>query len=237
MTLRILHALLTLRSISAAETVAFPLHLPQLRKVNMAYTKLVSALARANSTNVNKMLVPPGRYRSTMASAKSQEERSQLDGCAVVEAEPVELISQNKRLPKAHIYQVNVDFNNTQEAYKSKRNIELIRSLLVFRLCAIDTLVEKNKEVSLKTKVFVVVAYVKIDVFILTSVTLSVNGADEEVVRSEDIREDNEDDLLWSVCSRGRPQRHQTPDPEEPGFWCGGRFGLQCRGGSDTRGG
>lgn len=83
-----------------------------------------------------------------MATAKSQEERSRLDGCAVVEAEPVELISHTKPLPKAHKNQVNVDFDNTQEAYKSKTNIELLRSLLVFRLCAIDTLVEKNKEVS-----------------------------------------------------------------------------------------
>lgn len=116
----------------------------------MSYTKLVSALARANSTNINKMLVSPGRYRSTVASAKSQEAKSQLDGCAVVEAEPLELISHTKPPAKAHKNQVNVDFDNTREAYKSKRNIELLRSLLVFRLCAIDSLVEKNKEVSSK---------------------------------------------------------------------------------------
>lgn len=116
----------------------------------MSYTKIASALARANPTSVNKMLVTPGRYRSTVASAKSQEERSQLDGCAVVEAEPVELISHTKASPKAHTDPVKVDFDNTQEAYKSKGNMELLRSLLVFRLCAIDTLVEKNKEVSSK---------------------------------------------------------------------------------------
>uniref|UniRef100_H3CUI9 Proline dehydrogenase n=1 Tax=Tetraodon nigroviridis TaxID=99883 RepID=H3CUI9_TETNG len=45
-----------------------------------------------------------------------------------------------------------VDFDNTQEAYKSKGNMELLRSLLVFRLCAIDTLVEKNKELMELTK-------------------------------------------------------------------------------------
>lgn len=118
----------------------------------MSYAKLVSALARANSTNVNKILVSPGRYRSTVASAKSQEERSQLEGCAVVEAEPVELISHTKASPKARKSPVKVDFDNTQEAYKSKGNIELLRSLLVFRLCAVDVLVEKNKEV--RSKVF-----------------------------------------------------------------------------------
>uniref|UniRef100_A0A674MPI3 Proline dehydrogenase n=1 Tax=Takifugu rubripes TaxID=31033 RepID=A0A674MPI3_TAKRU len=118
----------------------------------MSYAKLVSALARANSTNVNKMLVSPGRYRSTVASAKSQEERSQLEGCAVVEAEPVELISHTEAPPKARRSHVKVDFDNTQEAYKSKGNIELLRSLLVFRLCAIDVLVEKNKELMELTK-------------------------------------------------------------------------------------
>ncbi|TNM91957.1 hypothetical protein fugu_018969 [Takifugu bimaculatus] len=118
----------------------------------MSYAKLVSALARANSTNVNKMLVSPGRYRSTVASAKSREERSQLEGCAVVEAEPVELISHTEAPPKARRSHVKVDFDNTQEAYKSKGNIELLRSLLVFRLCAIDVLVEKNKELMELTK-------------------------------------------------------------------------------------
>lgn len=116
----------------------------------MSYAKLVSALARANSTNVNKMLVSPGRYRSTVASAKSQEERSQVEGCAVVEAEPVELISHTKAAPNGHRSHVKVDFDNTQEAYRSKGNIELLRSLLVFRLCAVDVLVEKNKEVRSK---------------------------------------------------------------------------------------
>lgn len=115
----------------------------------MSYAKLVSALAKANSTGVNKILTAPGRYRSTVASTKSQEEKSQLDGCAVVEAQPVELISHNKP-SKARMSKINVDFDNTQEAYRSKGNIELLRSLLVFRLCAVDVLVEKNKEVSSK---------------------------------------------------------------------------------------
>lgn len=116
----------------------------------MSYAKLAAALARANSASVNKMLISPGRCRSTVASTKRQEERSQLEGCAVVEAEPVELISHTKASPKAHSSPISVDFDNTQEAYRSKGNIELLRSLLVFRLCAIDVLVEKNKEVSSK---------------------------------------------------------------------------------------
>lgn len=112
-------------------------------RVNMSYAKLVSALARANT----KMLTSPGRHRSTVASAKGQEERGQVEGgCAVVDARPVEVMRHSEP-PKARRSHVNVDFDNTQEAYKSKGNIELLRSLLVFRLCAIDVLVERNKEV------------------------------------------------------------------------------------------
>lgn len=132
------------------EESLLPFASPLQGRLNMSYAKLLSALARANATNVNKMLASPGRCRSTVASAKSQEERSQVEGCAVVEAEPVELISHTKASPKARRTHVKVDFDNTQEAYKSKGNIELLRSLLVFRLCAVDVLVEKNKEVRSK---------------------------------------------------------------------------------------
>lgn len=74
-----------------------------------------------------------------------------MDGCPVVEAEPVELISQTKNITNTKLSKIHIDFDNTQEAYRSKGNIELLRSLLVFKLCTIDVLVEKNKEVSLFT--------------------------------------------------------------------------------------
>lgn len=109
----------------------------------MAYTKFVSAVTRAN-----KIRILAGRCRSTVASTKTRGERDQLDGCAVVETEPVELISQTKQLKKTKLTKIQIDFDNAQEAYKSKGNTELLRSLLVFKLCAIDLLVEKNREVS-----------------------------------------------------------------------------------------
>ncbi|XP_074545775.1 proline dehydrogenase 1, mitochondrial [Halichoeres trimaculatus] len=113
----------------------------------MSYTKFVSALSRVNSGNVKNLRILPGRCRSTVVSTKSQEDKEQqLDGCTVVEAEPVELISQTKSFTKRGLNKIRVDFDNTQEAYKSKGNIELLRSLLVFKLCTIDVLVEKNKE-------------------------------------------------------------------------------------------
>ncbi|XP_041667177.1 proline dehydrogenase 1, mitochondrial [Cheilinus undulatus] len=113
----------------------------------MSYTKFVSALARANSGNLKTLRISPGRCRSTVASTKNQEEKEQqMDGCTVVEAVPVELISQSKNFTKTRLNKIHIDFDNTQEAYKSKDNIELLRSLLVFKLCTFDFLVEKNKE-------------------------------------------------------------------------------------------
>uniref|UniRef100_A0A8C7UCD1 Proline dehydrogenase n=1 Tax=Oncorhynchus mykiss TaxID=8022 RepID=A0A8C7UCD1_ONCMY len=41
---------------------------------------------------------------------------------------------------------ISIDFELTQEAYKSKDNLELLRSLVVFKLCSYDLLVDKNKE-------------------------------------------------------------------------------------------
>lgn len=87
-----------------------------------------------------------------MASTKTDEEKDQLDGCSVVEAAPVELISQTKTASSAQQNQIHIDFDNTEEAYKSKGNKELLRSLLVFKLCTFDVLVDKNKEVSSDVK-------------------------------------------------------------------------------------
>lgn len=111
----------------------------------MSYTKFAAALVRANPAMVNKIRISPGRFRSTVASTQTKEE---MDGCPVVEAEPVELISQSKNVTDTLSNKIHIDFDNTQEAYRSKGNVELLRSLLVFKLCTFDALVEKNKEVS-----------------------------------------------------------------------------------------
>ncbi|XP_060916940.1 proline dehydrogenase 1, mitochondrial [Labrus mixtus] len=122
----------------------------------MSYTKFVSALARVNSGNVKTLRISPGRCRSSVASTKKQEEKEQqMDGCTVVEAVPADLINQTKNFATTHLNKIHIDFDNTQEAYKSKGNIELLRSLLVFKLCTIDVLVEKNKELmELSKKLF-----------------------------------------------------------------------------------
>uniref|UniRef100_A0A672FYZ8 Proline dehydrogenase n=1 Tax=Salarias fasciatus TaxID=181472 RepID=A0A672FYZ8_SALFA len=98
----------------------------------------------------------PARCRSTVASTKAQDMKEHaMDECAVMETIPVELISQSRSASDAPLRKIDIDFDNTQEAYKSKGNLELLRSLLVFKLCTIDVLVDKNKELmDLSKKLF-----------------------------------------------------------------------------------
>uniref|UniRef100_A0A8C8IG24 Proline dehydrogenase n=1 Tax=Oncorhynchus tshawytscha TaxID=74940 RepID=A0A8C8IG24_ONCTS len=101
-----------------------------------------------------------GRFRSTVASKQRKEveggkEEQQLVECTVVKAVQADLISQTKNNTDAQTRKIAIDFDNTHEAYKSKDNIELLRSLLVFKLCTFDLLVDKNKELmDLSKKVF-----------------------------------------------------------------------------------
>ncbi|XP_040206568.1 proline dehydrogenase 1, mitochondrial-like isoform X1 [Rana temporaria] len=41
---------------------------------------------------------------------------------------------------------LTIDFHNTQEAYRSKNTWELMRSMLVFYLCSVDRLVDRNQQ-------------------------------------------------------------------------------------------
>lgn len=43
--------------------------------------------------------------------------------------------------------EISVDFERSQEAYRSKNSLELLRSLVVFKICSYDFLVDNNKEV------------------------------------------------------------------------------------------
>ena len=47
---------------------------------------------------------------------------------------------------------VDLSFENTAEAYKSKTNFDIARALLVFNLCSIRPVVENNKQVRLYVK-------------------------------------------------------------------------------------
>ncbi|KAK7088799.1 proline dehydrogenase 1, mitochondrial-like isoform X2 [Littorina saxatilis] len=51
----------------------------------------------------------------------------------------------NEPTPRIHP-ELDLSFNNAQEAYKSKRTSQLLRALLVFNLCSINVLVENQKQ-------------------------------------------------------------------------------------------
>ncbi|XP_056302252.1 proline dehydrogenase 1, mitochondrial isoform X2 [Danio aesculapii] len=107
----------------------------------MSYSKVISRVKPAHLFGV--------RLRSTVASTQHKElktEEAPLEqSCAILESPcDVDLIGGKK----AHIggQRISIDFDNTREAYRSKHTLELLRSLLVFKLCTFDFLVDKNKE-------------------------------------------------------------------------------------------
>ncbi|CAN9504258.1 unnamed protein product [Ophioblennius macclurei] len=119
----------------------------------MSYAKFAANLVKANPGRLRSVRVSPARCRSTVASTKAHDLKE--DECDVMETVPVDLISENRSASNAPLPRIHIDFDNTQEAYKSKGNMELLRSLLVFKLCTIDVLVDKNKELmDLSKKIF-----------------------------------------------------------------------------------
>lgn len=117
----------------------------------MSYTKVIPGLVRPNSDNIKRICLSQGRFRSTVASTQGDEveggKEKQVDECTVVKAVQADIIIQSKNTTDAQTQKIEIDFDNTHEAYKSKDNIELLRSLLVFKLCTFDFLVDKNKMV------------------------------------------------------------------------------------------
>ncbi|KAG7480905.1 hypothetical protein MATL_G00061180 [Megalops atlanticus] len=115
----------------------------------MSYTKIAPTFIKAGSDiNVRRLTAFSGRrLRSTAASTQRKDEQNDST-CTVVEKKTaqLDLISQAKNAAAPHTSKINIDFENTKEAYKSKSSLELLRSLLVFKLCTYDFLVEKNKE-------------------------------------------------------------------------------------------
>lgn len=90
-----------------------------------------ATLALASGSRLLRPLVP-GRARSTLTSAQARHDSP---------VQPVREAAAARGFAP-------VDFEETQEAYKSKDSLELLRSLVVFKLCSYDFLVDRNQEVS-----------------------------------------------------------------------------------------
>ncbi|KAM9360227.1 proline dehydrogenase 1, mitochondrial [Symphorus nematophorus] len=128
----------------------------------MFHIKTVPALTRAGADIPFKRLLSSRRLRSTFtstsgtqterrdgASSSSSSSRSCDDG-AQHDSARLECPGQpgrGERDAAAAANEISVDFDQTREAYKSKDSLELLRSLVVFKLCSYDFLVDKNKEV------------------------------------------------------------------------------------------
>ena len=85
---------------------------------------------RVNSTSA----VP---ITETWNSAKGESVSSEMEGKTPLKID----------VDDAAYNAIDLNFKNAEEAFKSKTNFELMRSLLVFKLCSVPFFVNKNKEV------------------------------------------------------------------------------------------
>lgn len=114
----------------------------------MFHVKTVSALTRAGADIPFKLCSQ--RLRSTLTSTSVSQDNVSSRG-AHRDSARSDCTGQPGRGGEdgttTPANEISVDFEQTQEAYKSKDSLELLRSLVVFKLCSFDFLVDKNKEV------------------------------------------------------------------------------------------
>ncbi|KAM7391201.1 hypothetical protein PAMP_021908 [Pampus punctatissimus] len=114
----------------------------------MFYVKTVPTLTRAGPDISFKRLFCSRRLQSSVTSTP-ESQREQRDDSSRRPAKHVSAGSECPGHPGAGrgSNEICVDFDQSQEAYKSKDSLELLRSLVVFKLCSYDFLVDKNKEI------------------------------------------------------------------------------------------
>ncbi|KAK6313493.1 hypothetical protein J4Q44_G00168400 [Coregonus suidteri] len=108
----------------------------------MSIVKTVPALARAGvDINFRRLnALSNRRAQSTVASTQADQDVNNREDAGA------QSYSSRKSRNASSSPKISIDFEQTQEAYKSKDNLELLRSLVVFKLCSYDLLVDKNKE-------------------------------------------------------------------------------------------
>lgn len=92
-----------------------------------------------------RSLICCARLRSTAAAPKQKEEAAADNAEARARGQAQRRLRDVPRPPPAPARMP--DFSNSREAYRSKTSAQLLRSLLVFRLCSYDLLVDRHKEV------------------------------------------------------------------------------------------
>ncbi|XP_072002632.1 proline dehydrogenase 1, mitochondrial isoform X2 [Engystomops pustulosus] len=111
----------------------------------MACSKMRPALRLCASLRCPLTL--PVRMRSTAAAkAKEQAAEDGAQGQPCPLGSQVDHMERSENLLHKPCPAATMNFENTQEAYKSKPTWELLRSLMVFWLCSIDPLVDRNQQ-------------------------------------------------------------------------------------------
>lgn len=118
----------------------------------MSYGKVVPVFGRTglDASLRTFPVLSSRRLGSSFASQQQNKNTEQAyDDYAVPKTDiHADVIQQSKsHASNNNKNKISVDFEQTKEAYKSKDTGELLRSLLVFKLCSYDILVDKNKEV------------------------------------------------------------------------------------------
>uniref|UniRef100_A0A8D3CP07 Proline dehydrogenase n=1 Tax=Scophthalmus maximus TaxID=52904 RepID=A0A8D3CP07_SCOMX len=107
----------------------------------MLWLKAAPALALPGASATFKWLLSSRSLRTTGAHNGGQR------GDVSSSARPGRRGGGDGTATTAASHEISVDFELTREAYKSKDSLELLRSLVVFKLCSYSILVDKNKEI------------------------------------------------------------------------------------------
>ncbi|MEQ2199749.1 hypothetical protein XENOCAPTIV_010642 [Xenoophorus captivus] len=111
----------------------------------------------ANAVNHFRRLLSNRRLRSIVTSSSTNRPekadhartRSGLQRASARLQSPGECgrAERDRTISSSAANKFSVDFERGQEAYRSKDSLELLRSLVVLKLCSYDFLVDNNKEV------------------------------------------------------------------------------------------
>uniref|UniRef100_A0A3P8SQ00 Proline dehydrogenase n=1 Tax=Amphiprion percula TaxID=161767 RepID=A0A3P8SQ00_AMPPE len=109
----------------------------------MFHVRTVSALTRARADIHFKRLTSTRRLRSTVTSTSTEQEDDVKTGGGggAPRSECPRQSGGSRGGERGAANEISVDFDQTQEAYKSKDSLELLRSLVVFKLCSYDFLI------------------------------------------------------------------------------------------------
>ncbi|XP_073529396.1 proline dehydrogenase 1, mitochondrial [Phyllobates terribilis] len=111
----------------------------------MACSKMSSAIRLA--AGLRCPLTLAARMRSTAAAAKAKEQAAEEGAQSCPLGSQVDHMERSGTQTHKSCPAGTMSFENTQEAYKSKATWELLRSMVVFWLCSIDALVDRNQQI------------------------------------------------------------------------------------------